>query len=328
MKKSTIITLLALLLVFFIGVGLWSARQASRVEAPPKGSLTLRIPDTKFMGLLPLYVAEEMGFFRKEGLVIQWADVKDPGQAANLFFSGQSDFLMTTFAGALPAESRQPGTLRLVCAVAEVGDRPGSFLLVPPNSPVQNVGDLRGKTIGTYSGASQKAYALLVLEKLGMKEPQDFRLVQVPSSAQVTSLFGRAFDALFTVEPYGSVALQQGARALDKGLRPKLLGDPFWLGSGVFTRKFLASNPDAFTRLTAALSAASRYIVENEKDARVILAHRTSIEPEVAAKCALYHWEVTPTAKQLTEIQAQFDLLESSKLIEKAPRASELFSHP
>lgn len=328
MKKSTPTIVFTLILAVLVGVGIWSSNRPSRVGNESKGSIVLRIPDTKFMGLLPLYVAEEKGFFGKEGLVIQWIDVKDPGQAANVFFSGQADFLMTTFAGALPAESRQPGTLKLVLAVAEVGSRPGSFLLVPSNSPVQSVSELRGKTVGTYSGASQKAYVLMVLEKLGLREPQDFRLVQVPSSAQVASLLGGAFDALFTVEPYGSVALQQGARALAQGLRPKLLGDPFWLGSGAFTTKFVASNPDTLTKLSAALSAANRYIMENEKDSRAILGHRTSIEREVAAKSALYHWEVTPSAKQLAEIQAQFDLLESAKLIEKAPRASELFSHP
>jgi NitT/TauT family transport system substrate-binding protein len=176
MKRTPVVVLLGAVLMVAIVFGVWMSRRPSGAGGPdttnlvPRAptNLVLRVPNTKFMGLLPLYVAEDKGFFRREGVDLKWVDVKDPQQAANLLFDGQADFLMTTFAGVLPAESRQAGTLKFLCAVGEVGSRPGSFILVASNSPVQSVRDLRGKVVGTYSGGSQKAYALIVLERLGL----------------------------------------------------------------------------------------------------------------------------------------------------------------
>src|SRR4030043_447 len=82
-----------------------------KVQEEPTNQITIRIPDTKFMGLLPLYVAEEKGFFEKYNIRIKWIDVKDPGQAEKAFLAGHADLNITTFASSLQAEIRQPGTL-------------------------------------------------------------------------------------------------------------------------------------------------------------------------------------------------------------------------
>ena len=84
----------ALLLIVVMVVVVVAAFVVTRKRPPvqTEKTITIRVPDTQFMGIMPLYVAEEKGFFSKWGIALQWIDVKDPGQAGRVFFSDGADF--------------------------------------------------------------------------------------------------------------------------------------------------------------------------------------------------------------------------------------------
>jgi NitT/TauT family transport system substrate-binding protein len=296
--------------------------------ATPSRAVTLRMPDTHFMGLLPLYIADEKGFFSEEGIRIQWIDVRDPGQAGKLFFAGQADILVTTFASIMPAEVRKPGTLRLLLPAYEAAKQPGSFLLVRKGSSISSVAGLRGKKVGTYSGPSQRAYAQIALNKMGLRTPQDVQLIQVASSAQIQGLFGGGYDALFTVEPYGSTAISQGARVLETGVRTKYISDPFWVGAVALPASRVSQNPQEVQALSRALEKAVRFIEKNETEARGILARRGSLTEPVAKRCALYTWVASPTSNHIAQVQSAVDTLLKAKIIERSVKVDALFDAP
>ncbi len=230
-----------------------SADTGHNAERPSESPIRIRIPDTRFTGILPMYIAEEKGILEENGLEAQWIDVRDPGQGTKLLIAGQADLIMTTFANILPVEARKPGSLRLLFPASETRSDPVSYILVRPDSTIKSLADLGGRTLGTYSGPSQKAYALIVLEKLGYREPEDVRLVQVATAAQVQGLFGGAYDALFTVEPYASIALEQGARSIATGVRTALISDPFWLGAAAVPSGVANAQPSLIPKAAACL---------------------------------------------------------------------------
>ena len=300
----------------------------TQVKAEHSGEslIQIRIPDTPFMGLLPIYVAEEKGMFEAYGLAVRWIDVRDPGQGAKLMAAGKADFILSTFANLMPMEARQPGTLRFLFPTSETRSDPGSYILVRPDSPITSLVDLRGHSVGTYSGPSQKAYALIVLERLGYRVPEDVQLTQVSTSAQVQGLFGGAFDALFTVEPYGSIALENGARAIATGVRTAIISDPFWLGAGAIPTKVADAQPALVAKLLRALDDAVRYIESHDAEARAVLARRIGTDAAVAERSALYQWVAYPDARQLEQIQAAVDLLHSEELIEAPVAVRSVFA--
>jgi NitT/TauT family transport system substrate-binding protein len=277
---------------------------------------TIRIPDTKFMGLLPLYVADEKGFFRENKIKIEWVDVKDPGQAEKTFLSGHADLNATTFANLLQAEIREPGTISLLVPTNESSDKPGSYFLVGPKSNIQSLPELKGKKIGTYSGPSQKAYLQIVMSKLGFTIDKDYELIQVSSAAQIQSLFAGTFDVLFTVEPYGTVALMQGAKVLENGIRTKYIQDPFWIGS-FEVKKDLTKDRIRMSSLLTALKSAIDFIKNNDAESRTILSKRTNVDISVAKACFLYNWITGPSEKDIDEMQNLIKLLAAEKLLEK-----------
>jgi ABC-type nitrate/sulfonate/bicarbonate transport system substrate-binding protein len=233
---------------------------------------------------------------------------------------------MTIFANIIPVEARKPGSLRLLFPASETRSDPGSYILVRPDSPAKSLADLGGRTLGTYSGPSQKAYALMVLKKLGYREPEDVRLIQVAPSAQVQGLFGGSYDALFTVEPYASIALEKGARPIATGVRTAIISDPFWLGAATVPTGVADAQPSLIPKLLRALGDAVRYIRTHEPESREVLARRTGTDAAVARRSALYNWVAYPSADQLDQIQDAIDLLHREKMIDAPVDVRALFS--
>ena len=69
-----------------------------------ESKIILKVPDVKFMGLLPLYVADDQKFFAQNDIQIEWIEIKSPGQAEKAFQSGHVNLNATTFANLLLAE--------------------------------------------------------------------------------------------------------------------------------------------------------------------------------------------------------------------------------
>lgn len=81
--------IVSILLAVGIAIAVFYVAMYPLASPSTQQKITLRVPDTQFMGILPLYVAEEKGFFSQEGIRVQWLDVKDPGQAGKLFFQAK-----------------------------------------------------------------------------------------------------------------------------------------------------------------------------------------------------------------------------------------------
>ena len=324
MKKSLVAVLVS---VAALGIYFWVTSVDTTHDLPSSELVELRIPDTRFMGLLPLYVAEEKGIFEKAGIRPSWLEVRDPRQAGTLFFSDKADLLMSTFAGLLPAEIRSPGTLRFLMPVAEPLANPGSAILALPGSGIGKVEDLRGRSLGTYTGPSQRAYAQLVLRANDLEIPEDVELVQVSSSTQVQGLLGGAFDALFALEPYLSLAKAQGAVVVSNGVRPRYISDPFWIGA-VALKPELADNTELRNKLLGSLREAVDEIKSDPKSARDILVKRTSLTEEIARTSALYDWITDPSEQQLKDIDTFFSLLHKNGLISETISSLDLFIRP
>lgn len=313
------------IVIILIGVILANTRSDTPSVSDVAPSHVLRVPEVKFMGLLPLYVADEKGFYREENIHVEWLPINGPREAGQLFFAGKADLIMSTFASMLPAEIRSPGQLTLLLPAYESMDQPGSFLLVRPDSPIESVRDLKGKSIGTYQGPSQRSYAILCMSGLGLREGQDYQLVEVSSTNQLQAFFGGAFEALFTVETYATTAILQGAKTIETQLRPRFIQNPFWVGSIALSKKASADQPELRSALQRAMEKSVQFIEQNETEARDILARRMGTEHAVADRCGLYTWVSNPSEEDLEQIQENVNILVKDGALERPINVSPLF---
>jgi sulfonate transport system substrate-binding protein len=92
-------------------------------------------------------------------------------------------------------------------------------IIVPKDSPIQTLADLRGKKIAIPQGSSAHGLALLALKSVGLT-PKDVELVYLSPAAGATAFNTGKVDAWSIWNPPSAIAVKDGARILAKGLPP------------------------------------------------------------------------------------------------------------
>jgi NitT/TauT family transport system substrate-binding protein len=288
---------------------------------------SVKIGYIPFNADLPFFVAMEKGYFEEQGLKVDAIRFGDSTQALNGMLAKQVDGVAgLTFSIFFAVERESPGEFRLFIPFAEVESKVMSYLLVGNDSGINSLADLKGKRIGTYSGVTQLLYLKLFLKKIGLDPEKDVTILQVASELQVQALAAKQFDALFTVEPYGTIAVENGAgKALLENPRYHYIAGPFWVGAIGVNTSFFKKNPAATQKIYKGLAKAVDFISANETDAKKILTKYTPIDPSIALKSGLYQWYKMDETIDFSSIQQVADLMYDYKLLSKQVNAKTLF---
>lgn len=106
--------------------------------------------------------------------------------------------------------------IKIVGAVRAVNDS-GLALLVPKNSPVKTIADLKGKTVSPTTKGSIGHYLLLGALQKGGLTAQDVKVSYLPPSAASAAFSSGQLAAWAVWDPYTALAEAQGARVLATG---------------------------------------------------------------------------------------------------------------
>lgn len=138
-------------------------------------------------------------------------------------------------------------------------------IVVPPNSPIKSVIDLKGKTLGIPFGASTHRVALQMLSGSGLDPTKDVRIVNIDILEQsdiVHASAGKSWpkvDALASWDHHIALYESKGlARILDSGTA---------LGIVAMSDKFIKSNPDAAIGFLTAFKLAYYFYANNQNQA-------------------------------------------------------------
>lgn len=257
---------------------------------PREGGTPLRVGYLPITADLPLFVAYEKGLFDKHGLTnVELVATSSSNEAIGNLVAGRTDIqggvgLSTLYSSWL----RRPGSFRLYATGYEDDENYTSSLLVPVDSPIQQPGDLVGRVVGTYSGLTQVVNLRLVLDDF-LDPETDITISQVDPSLQLKALQSGQFDALFTIDPYTTMALSQGlARSLIVNPRVKYIMRPFPTFANPVSANLVENSPDTVRSFIAAYNEGLEYLNEHPGVAGELLPKYTPVSPEVANECGKY----------------------------------------
>jgi len=282
-------------------------------------SQEIRVGYIPFSNCLPFFVAKEKGFFAKRGLNVEAIRFNDSTEALNAFIAGQVDALAgITFSSYWAAEQEESGRFKLFLRHYEKPDDPFSYLLTRKDSNIKELPDLRGKKIGTYSGVSQLLYLRLFLKKIELEPGKDVTILQVSTELQIQALAAGQYDALFTVEPYGTITVLKGVgQVLVASPRTKYIQNPFWGGAAAVTTKYLNENRKTVALLYEGMADGVRFTRQNVAAAKGILPNYTPMESDVAVKSGLYEWVLLDETVPTDGIQSLADTMAAEGVLRK-----------
>jgi ABC-type nitrate/sulfonate/bicarbonate transport system substrate-binding protein len=218
---------------------------ASAPVAPPNDPVTLRINVFRGASNIPIYMAQEKGYFARRGItpVLEFtpnSDQQRSGLAAGRFNIAHA---------AVDNTVAMIEVAKADAVIVAGGDGGMNDVLV--RQEINKVSDLRGRTYVVDS--PNTAYALIgrkILRNAGLKENQDYKLDPLGGSeARTKSMDTPAGAATILNPPWNFLAIERGAKSL--GTTAELFGP--YQAQGVFVmRPWAAQNASALERYLAA----------------------------------------------------------------------------
>lgn len=181
-------------------------RAQSRLE---KSKILLAVGGKAAFFNLPLTIAEQLGYFRAEGLDIEVSDFADDASALHATVGGAADVCSGAFEQIISLQSRS----QMFQSFVLLGRAPQIALGVSSkNMPdYKSIADLKGKKIGVSSPSSSSSMlAHLVLARGGLNA-SDVSFMAVGSSAgALAALRSGLIDAISNTDPVMTMLEQKG----------------------------------------------------------------------------------------------------------------------
>ena len=212
------------------------------------------------------------------GYTVKWAEFAAGPQMLEALNAGAIDIAQT---GEAPPIFAQAASDRLVYIAHEPPAPHGEAILVPKDSPIQSLADLKGRKIGLNKGSNVHFLLVKALEFVGVGYDQIETAFLPPADARAAFASG-AIDAWAIWDPFQASAEQTlHARVLTDaaGLAPNY---QFYLGE----RGFVTAHPEVVAALIASIEEISRWIVTDPAGVAAELAPSTGI-PADALKLAI-----------------------------------------
>lgn len=203
--------------------------------------------------------------------------------------------------GDTPPIFAQAGQAHLVYAAASPSSQ--HAVLVPKDSPLKTLADLKGKKVAFGKGSSAHNVAIKALALAGLK-PSDITQVFL-SPADATAAFnGGNIDAWVVWDPYYAIAQQRyGARALvDTAAQPQLASASYYIASADFAKRY----GPLLGQILQSLQQTTQWAGQHRDELVTLAAQDTGIDPKAwATSFGRANFALQPVGPQLIAQQQQ-----------------------
>jgi NitT/TauT family transport system substrate-binding protein len=250
----------------FVAAGLSAAAlpRLGFAQGLEKPKCTIAVGGKNLFYYLPLTIAEQLGYFKEEGLDLTIVDFAGGSRALQAVVGGSADVVSGAFEHTVNMQFKgQP-----MRAFALQGLAPQIVLGVNPKTMAnyKTVADLKGKKIGvTAPGSSTNVLVNFVLAKAGLK-PSDVSIVGVgAANGAVAAMRAGQIDAISNLDPVITLLQRSGDLKIISDTRivseaEKVFGGPMPAACLYAPQAFIDKNPNTVQAMANAIVRANQWI--------------------------------------------------------------------
>jgi NitT/TauT family transport system substrate-binding protein len=288
-----------------LAVGCGKSEDKGTAEGPTKVKVC-------YIGLTceqPMYAAYEKGFFKEEGLDVEfiksdWDSMRD-GLGLGRFDANHTLIMYLLKPIDEGLDVKLTGGVHSGCLRVQVGI----------NTDIKEVKDLKGKRIGiSHMGSPPFLFASRVLAANGLDPKNDVEWVTFPADAMELALDRGQVDAVANAEPIGTLLLGRGKvrKLVDQANDPPY-SEEFCCVTAV-NGKFARENPKAAAAVTRAIFKGAKWVAENKTAAATL-----SVEKGYLASTAELNVQAIKDLKYIPGVSAvQEDILQVASEMKNA----------
>ncbi|MDC8773070.1 ABC transporter substrate-binding protein [Roseateles albus] len=219
---------------------------------------------------LPIFVAEQQGFFAEAGLQLRLQEVVGGHRAMQLLQEGKADLATASDVVMMFSSFKEPSFSLLASFVSSSSD---SKLVLRPQTGIKQVRELSGKRVGTVIGTASHYMLDTTLLASGV-DPKSVHIISLQPEAMADLLKSGELDAVAIWEPLPFKILQSvpGSEILPTPgsyrLSFNLLG----------AKALLGPRDEELQKVLAALERAQRHIERKPDQAQALLRERLKLD--------------------------------------------------
>lgn len=237
--------------------------------------VTIRVGVLPILDSLPMFVAEERGYFEAQGITIELIPVSSAPERDQLMQAGQIDGMVNELVSTL--YYNQEGTEIVIVRFARVAteDSPLFRILAAKDSGIETLEDLVGIPIGISDGTVIEYTTDRMLTNAGLSQDQIAKIAVPKISDRYALLEANELMAANLPDPLASLAIQGGATLIiDDSSYPEI-------GVSVlsFNADFVNQHPDALRNFLIAIETAVENINSDKEQWGTLLTERNLVPP-------------------------------------------------
>ena len=251
-SPSLIICIIIVTLIFSFG-----CTKKRKINRP------FRIAIVTWVGYGPFYIAQEKGYYEEEGIDVKIVKIEDEGARRSAFTTGDVQGAINTIdALASGVPQGVPGKV-----IFKIDDSYGGDGIVA-RKEINNIADLKGKTVAYPKGLPSHFFLLYLLDKEGMSINDIVSRTMEAGDAGV-AFVAKKVDAAVTWEPWLSKAneTEHGHILLTSKESPGLIVDIFMISPATIKKR-----PEDVKKLMNAWFKAIKFVKKNPEESNEIMA--------------------------------------------------------
>jgi NitT/TauT family transport system substrate-binding protein len=223
--------------------------------------------------ILPLMVAAERGFFKREGLDLELVFVRGASTAVQALLANQIHFIFS-IGPQMPAVWEGNDIMLLA---QQVG-RPTFSLVVTPD--IQKIADLKGKKLGVTFGGSTAAGTKALLELNKINPDKDVEYISLPGNEpKIAAMKQGIISGALLAPPSDYLAMKSGMKRLVS--LADVFKDTAFTGLAA-TSKTIKENPQMVRRMVRAIVRGVIHTRDNSEDALLVSMKRLGLDRDAA----------------------------------------------
>lgn len=243
----------------------------------------------------------------------------NPGDMKTALLSGNIDFCGTTWVTAIMAASKgEP--IKVVASMTEKC----SALVVGKESNINDIKDLKGKTIAYVPGTMHHILLLEVLNRAGLDPNKDVTLKKIDFFDMGQALASKSIDAFCSGEPYPSIAMEDGyGEVLEYPYYDDSIG--YINAAMITTDKEIKEDPELVQRMVDMHVESTKYLMDH-KDEWIDMSAKFGTEKKYLEKSTEnidLTWDITP--KTIEEVKKLAERMKEMDMIDKVPDVDAMF---
>jgi NitT/TauT family transport system substrate-binding protein len=234
-------------------------------------SMSLSMGTLAWMGGVPIYIAQEKGFYAEEDLEFELKIFGSTGDYNAAFLSNQLDSISPVSSEAVLIKSRGKDFKIVLVQDTSVG---GDGILA--RDSITSIADFKGQKVAVDTSGVSYFFLLQVLKEAGLSK-DDIIAVNTEASAAAAAFQSNNVDIAVTYAPYlkqADDAVKDGRIIYDSAKMPTAISDLY-----LFDTAYIAANPKAVQAFVNGTMKGLQFFESNPEEGIAISAAALEMEP-------------------------------------------------